>query len=87
IKDPAKISVGQIIKIPTSESAPQGNTLKVGSTVKIKAGAKDLNNGKKFAEFVYKQNYNVIQISGNRVVFGIGKAVTGVVDKSQVVIQ
>ena len=89
IKDPNKISVGQIIKLPTATTAPttQAKTLKVGSTVKIKAGAKDLNNGKQFADFVYKKNYTVIEISGSRVVFGIGKTVTGVVDKSQVIIQ
>lgn len=86
IKDPNKISVGQIIKLPTAPTT-QTKALKVGSTVKIKAGAKDLNNGKQFADFVYKKNYTVIEISGSRVVFGIGKTVTGAVDKSQVIIQ
>lgn len=54
-------------------------TVKVGSKVKVKSGAKTYNGGG-LASFVYKNTYDVIQINGDRVVIGIGKAVTAAVN-------
>lgn len=68
------------------ESAP-APTLKVGSSVKIKSGAKDLNTKKTYASFVYSTKYVVKEISGSRVVFGTSAGVIiGAVDKSNVIL-
>ncbi len=53
-------------------------SLKVGSKVRVKKGAKDYN-GVQLASFVYGRTYDVIQVSGDRVVIGEGKAVTAAV--------
>lgn len=53
------------------------DSLNVGDKVTIKSGACDYGTGKKFASFVYKNKYNVIQVDSKKVVFGIGKNVTG----------
>ena len=58
--------------------------LSLGDIVKIKEGAKDLNSKKKFAKFVYKNQYKIISLKNDKVVFGIGNAVTGVVKYSDV---
>lgn len=47
------------------------NSLSVGDKVKVKANAKDLNSGKKYQPFVYKETYYVIRVdSGDKVAFG-----------------
>lgn len=56
--------------------------IKVGSKVKVKSGAKDLNTGKLYSSFVYKTTYTVISISGNRVVFGLNGKITGATNKA-----
>ncbi len=59
-------------------------TLKVGSKVRIKAGATDLNTKKKFSSFVYENTYTVISITASRVVFGLNGKVTGVAHKDNI---
>lgn len=59
-------------------------TLKAGAAIRINAGARDLNTGGSYANYVYKNTYTVISIKGEAVVFGIGKAVTGRVLKDNV---
>lgn len=66
------------------KSAPK--TLKVGSEVKVKKGATDYD-GKSLASFVYDRTFDVIQISGNRVVIGQGKTVTAAIHKNNLIIQ
>lgn len=68
------------------KTTAKAKTLKVGSKVKIKSGAKDLNTGKKYSDFVYKTTYKVISITGSRVVFGLNGAVTGATNKSNVTV-
>ena len=68
-----------------SEKPPMAE-LKVGSKVKVKQGAKDWN-GTQLASSVYRNTYDVIEISGNRVVFGIGSAVTAAIHKSNLILQ
>jgi len=53
--------------------------------VKVKAGAKDYN-GTQLASFVYARTYNVIQVSGDRVVIGEGKVVTAAVKMKDLVV-
>lgn len=51
----------------TTPSTPVDNTIKVGSKVKVKKGAKSYE-GKKIASFVYNNVYTVDQLSGKRAV-------------------
>lgn len=69
----------------TSSTAKATATLKVGSKVKVKNGAKTYD-GKSLANFVYKETYDVIQVNGDRVVIGKGKAVTAAVKKQDLII-
>lgn len=55
-------------------------TLRVGDKIKVKSGAKDYNGGG-LASFVYDTVYTVLEVDGNRVVIGIGTAVTAAVNK------
>ena len=64
---------------PATTPAPKPTpAIRVGSKVKVKAGAKDYN-GVQLASFVYGRTYDVIQISGDRVVIGQGGQVTAAV--------
>lgn len=62
---------------PAPKPAP-APAIKVGSKVKVRQGARDYT-GAKLASFVFAQTYDVIQITGDRVVIGQGKAVTAAV--------
>lgn len=54
-----------------------------GSTIKIKNGAIDLNTGGRYDSWVYSTSFKVIQVSGNRVVFGDSNgSVIGATSKS-----
>lgn len=54
--------------------------LAVGMKVRVREGAKSYT-GTQLASFVYKNTYDVVSINGDRVVIGIGKAVTAAVHK------
>lgn len=73
-------------KLGSTSTSASSKTLKVGASVKIKKGAKDLNTKKTFASFVYNTTYIVISISGDTVIFGKGKVATGKVSKSNVTV-
>lgn len=75
------------VKSAAKTTATSKKTVKVGSKVKIKSGAKDSNTGKKYASFVYKSTYTVISISGNYVVFGLQGVATGKTKKTNVILQ
>lgn len=69
-------------KKPTSavnKSTAQG--IKVGSKVRVASGARTYTGGG-LASFVYKITYDVIQVKGDRVVIGLGKAVTAAMKMS-----
>ena len=70
---------------PKPKQKPQTKTIKVGSKVKVKPGAKTYD-GKGLADFVYKTVYDVIQINGNRVVIGRGKAVTAAIKAQDLIL-
>lgn len=55
-------------------------TIKVGSTVKMKLGAKDLNSNKSLALWSYARKYKVAEIKGNRVVLTYGGEVFAAID-------
>lgn len=76
IANPNLIHVGQRIKIPgTSASTGSSSDIKKGSKVRVNKGAKTYTGGG-LASFVYDNVYDVIQVSGDRVVIGVGTAVT-----------
>ncbi len=56
-------------------------TLKKGDKVKVKNGAVVYGTNQTLASFVYKTTYQIIEISGNRIVIGINGKVTTAVDK------
>lgn len=61
---------------PVSATKPEPQQgIKVGDKVRVKKGAKTYT-GENLASFVYNTVYDVIQVNGNRVVIGLGKAVT-----------
>ncbi len=70
---------------PAEQTSPT-QTIKVGSKVKVKKGAKTYTGGN-LANFVYNNVYDVIQINGDRVVIGKGTAVTAAVHKNDLILQ
>lgn len=71
--------------VDTAFVAREGATLAIGAKVKVNAGAKTYTGGG-LASFVYKRTYDVISINGDRVVIGIGKAVTAAVNKKDLTV-
>lgn len=60
-------------------------TISVGSLVKVKENSKDYS-GNALASFVYKNTYEVIEISGDRVVIGKNGAVTAAINKANLIL-
>lgn len=60
-------TLGVVYVIANAKPSSPSNQIKVGSTVKIKNGAKTYD-GVGLASFVYKRNHKVKEIKGNRVV-------------------
>lgn len=56
-------------------------TFKKGDKVKVKTGAVVYGTNQKFSSFVYNTTYQIMEISGNRVVIGINGQVTSAIDK------
>ncbi len=72
---------------PVAAEAPKPIAeIKVGSKVMVKSGAKTYAGGN-LSSFVYKTVYDVLQINGNRVVIGLGKAITAAVKKSDLILK
>lgn len=78
---------GKAVSTSTSntKTTTSSKTLKVGSKVKVKNGAKTYE-GKSLSSFVYSTTYDVIQINGNRVVIGKGKEVTAAIHKNNLIL-
>lgn len=71
--------------VDTAFIARESATLAVGDRVKVNAGAKTYTDGR-LASFVYKNTYDVIEIQGDRVVIGVGKAVTAAMNKKDLTV-
>ncbi len=63
---------------PAGSSEPAAPTIKIGSKVRVKSGAKTYTGGS-LSSFVYSTTYDVIEIKGDRAVIGIGTAVTAAI--------
>lgn len=74
------------IKATSTVAKTATTTLKVGSKVKVKNGAK-FYDGVQPAKFVYNTTYDVLSISGDKVVIGIGKAITGAIRITDLIVQ
>ena len=70
-----------IVSTAKAASSTSTATIKVGSTVKLKKGAKTYN-GESLASFVYDRKHKVSEISGNRVVITYNGEVVAAVKKS-----
>ena len=79
----AAMNTANIRKV--GQSTDPTPSLQVGDSVRIENGATDLNTGTTYADFVYNETYTVIQINGNRVVFGINGAVTGATNIANII--
>lgn len=87
LNDNKKLYPGDVIKIPTDNpTTAEAAAIGVGSKVKVKAGAMFCN-GIQPAKFVYATTYDVLKISGDKVVIGVGKTVTGEMKMSDLTIQ
>lgn len=61
------------------------NSIKVNDKVMVKKGAKDLNSGKTYSDFVYNTVYTVIRVdNGDKIAFGLSGIVVGYTKKSNV---
>ena len=74
-----------IVKSGGSTTKTSTPSIKVGSTVKVKNGAKTYD-GVSLASFVYSRNHKVSEISGNRVVITYNGDVVAAVKKSDLII-
>lgn len=86
LNDNKNLYPGDVIKIPKATTIAEAKKLVVGSKVRVKAGAM-FYNGIKPAKFVYVTTYDVLKISGDKVVIGVGKTVTGEIKMSDLTIQ
>lgn len=76
-----KMLLGMISPTPQKDT-----TIKVGSKVKVKKGAK-FYNGATPRSFVYSNVYDVQAIAGDKVKIGKGKATTGYMHKDNLIVQ
>ena len=71
--------------VKTSSTATQSTTIKVGSTVKVKKGAKTYE-GKALADFVYDRNHKVKSIDGKRVVITYDGVIVAAINKANLIL-
>lgn len=85
----AKVKAKGFSAFVTTESgtpvSSSSSSFAVGNKVKVKSGAKTYTGGS-LSSFVYSTVYDVIQIDGDRVVIGLGKAVTAAVNKKDLIL-
>jgi len=77
---------GAQVAVGAAPTPAPARTIKVGSKVKVKAGAKTYIGGN-LASFVYQTTYDVQQITGDRVVIGLKGKVTAAVKLGDLIIQ
>lgn len=70
---------------PVSVATAVKKEIKVGSTVKLKKGAKTFNGGT-LASFVYERNHKVKEINVDRVVITFNGTVVAAVKKSDLIL-
>lgn len=73
------LGIGATTPSPAPVKKPATPTIKVGSTVKVKSGAKDLNNGKKIALFALARKYKVKSLNGKKAVLTYNGAIVAAI--------
>ncbi len=81
--DAVQNRVNELCGVKSSSKPATGANSNIvkGCKVKVKQGAKDYN-GHGLASSVYSRTYDVIQVNGDRIVIGIGTAVTAAMHRS-----
>ena len=74
-----------VITVPTTTTTKSTAKIKVGSTVKVKKGAKTYN-GETLASFVYDRKHKVSELSGNRAVISYDGVVVAAVKTSDLIL-
>ena len=74
-----------VITVPTTTKTKSTAKIKVGSTVKVKKGAKTYN-GEALASFVYDRKHKVSELSGNRAVISYDGVVVAAVKTSDLIL-
>lgn len=75
--------VNQKLGAGSSSSSSSNTTISKGDKVKVRNGAKTYTGGG-LASSVYSRTYDVIEVKGDRVVIGIGSAVTAAMNKKDI---
>lgn len=75
-----------VASIPQTSQPTPTPTIRVGSRVRVKQGAKDYN-GRTLASFVYNTIYAVLQVNGDRVVIGLSNGqITAAVHRNNLIL-
>ena len=71
---------------PVEEATQGTNELKVGAQISIKAGARDLNTGDTYLDFVYQRQHTIYELQERGVVFDFNGTVVGVVSYDDIIL-
>lgn len=69
------------VQTKVNELLSKQTTVRKGNIVKVKQGATSYGTNKRLSDWVYNSNFQVLEVSGSRVVIGIDGKVTAAVDK------
>ena len=75
---------GYASRLDTLQKQAQQLAFSVGDRVRVRQGAADYN-GRKLADFVYRTVYEIQQISGDRIVIGLGGRVTAAMHSADLI--
>lgn len=71
----------QKVQAKVNEMFSEQTAVRKGNIVKVKQGATSYGTNKRLSDWVYNSNFQVLEVSGSRVVIGIDGKVTAAVDK------
>lgn len=69
------------VQAKVNEMFSEQTAVRKGNIVKVKQGATSYGTNKRLSDWVYNSNFQVLEVSGSRVVIGIDGKVTAAVDK------
>lgn len=76
---------GCIVNPAVTTKKPVSKAVKVGDMVKVRKGANVYGTTRNFADHVYHNKYNVIEVRGSRAVIADGKTVIGAVNRNDLI--
>lgn len=74
------------VQTKVNELLSKQTTVRKGNIVKVKQGATSYGTNKRLSDWVYKSNFQVLEVSGSRVVIGIDGKVTAAVHLDSIII-